>query len=105
MRFFARKSGAFWLAAAFLVAGCGSDERKILDTERIERAIEDTVWEKRRLRADVSCPSGTEQKKGVRFTCNAVYRGGQNPFVVVQDDDRGAVHYEGIAPGQAPSAP
>ncbi|MDX6699314.1 MAG: hypothetical protein QOE65_2711 [Solirubrobacteraceae bacterium] len=87
------------------LTGCGSDERKILDTERIERAIQDTIFQKRHIRAQVSCPAGTEQKKGVRFTCTATYPRGRNPFVVTQDDDRGAVHYEGIAAGGAPAAP
>jgi hypothetical protein len=86
------------LAAAALSA-CGGDddeEKKILDTERIERAIEQSILEKRKLRAQVSCPSGTEQKKGATFRCTATYKGGSNPFVVTQDDDKGAVHWEGV---------
>jgi hypothetical protein len=81
--------------AAF--AGCGgSSDKKILDTERVERAIEQSVFQKRHLRAQVSCPSGTEQKKGVTFRCTATYRGGSNPFDVTVDSDGGAVHYVGV---------
>jgi hypothetical protein len=83
--------------AAGLSACGGSDSnKKILDTERVERAIEASILEKRQLRAQVSCPSGTEQKKGITFRCAATYKGGSNPFVVTEDDDKGAVHWEGV---------
>jgi hypothetical protein len=91
---------------ALATPGCGKDkQRPILDTERIERAIEDTIWQKRHLRAHVSCPAGTEQKKGLQFRCTATYPGGQNPFVVTQDDGRGAVHYAGLAANGAAGQP
>jgi hypothetical protein len=91
---------------ALAAPGCGADKQTpILDTERIERAIVDTIWQKRHLRAQVSCPAGTEQKKGLQFTCTATYPGGQNPFVVTQDDDRGAVHYAGLAANGAAGQP
>jgi Domain of unknown function (DUF4333) len=83
------------LAAAGLT-GCGSSRPKILDTERIERAIERSVLEKRHLRTTVSCPSGIEQKKGLRFRCIATYKGGRTPFEVKQDDAKGSVHYTGL---------
>jgi Domain of unknown function (DUF4333) len=87
------------LAAVGVVSGCGSDdakETKVLDTERIERAIEQSILEKRDLTATVSCPSGTKQKKGVKFRCTATYKGGKTVFLVTQDDDKGAVHYIGL---------
>jgi len=85
------------LLAAAGVSGCGSEKPKILDTERIERAIEKRIYDTRRhLRADVSCPSGVEQKKGKVFRCTAVYAGGRTTFVVKQDDDKGSVHYQGL---------
>jgi hypothetical protein len=78
-------------------AGCGdSDKPKILDTERVERAIEQSILEKRDLKATVSCPSGVERKKGRKFRCVATYKGGTTPFLVTQDDDKGAVHYIGL---------
>jgi hypothetical protein len=85
------------LLAAAGLAGCGSEKPKILDTERIERAIEKRIYDtRRRLRSDVSCPSGVEQKKGKVFRCTAVYAGGRTTFVVTQDDDKGSVHYRGL---------
>jgi hypothetical protein len=77
-------------------AGCGgSDKPKILDTERVERAIEQSILQKRNLQATVSCPSGTEQKKGLKFRCTATYKGGSTVFLVTEDA-KGAVHYVGL---------
>jgi hypothetical protein len=84
------------LLAAAGVSGCGSDKPKILDTERIERAIEKRILETRKLKTYVTCPSGVEQKKGHEFRCTAVYAGRQTTFVVKQDDDKGSVHYRGL---------
>ena len=85
------------LAAALALAGCGGDDKpKILDTERVERAIERSILQERKIRAAVSCPSGTEMKKGKKFRCIATYPGGRTPFVVAQTDDRGAVRYVGV---------
>jgi hypothetical protein len=86
------------LLTAAALAGCGDDEKdkKILDTERVERAIEQSILEKRQLRAQVSCPAGTERKKGVKFRCTATYKGGSTPFEVTVDNDQGAVHYRGL---------
>jgi Domain of unknown function (DUF4333) len=84
-------------AAALALSGCGgSDKPKSLDTERVERAIELSILQKRHLTARVSCPSGIERKKGDRFRCMATYKGGRTPFLVTQTDDRGAVRYVGL---------
>jgi major membrane immunogen (membrane-anchored lipoprotein) len=84
-------------AAAVALVGCGgSDKPKTLDTERVERAIEQSILQKRKLTATVSCPSGIELKKGKKFRCIATYKGGRTPFLVTQDDDKGAVHYVGL---------
>ena len=86
--------------AAGAVSGCGSSSSKpkILDTERVERAIEASIREKRHLTSTVSCPSGTPRKKGVKFRCIATFKGGRTPFLVTQDDDKGSVHYIGLKP-------
>jgi Domain of unknown function (DUF4333) len=85
------------LAAALALAGCGGSEKpRILNTERVERAIEQSILQKRKIDADVSCPDGVERKKGKKFRCLATYKGGRTPFLVTQDDDRGAVHYVGL---------
>jgi hypothetical protein len=83
-------------ALTLALAGCGSDRPAILDTERVERAIEQSILQKRHLQATVTCPSGVERKKGKKFRCLATYKGGRTPFLVTQDDDRGAVHYVGL---------
>ena len=84
------------LVAAVGVSACGESKQKILDTERIERAIETRILDTRHLRAMVSCPSGVPQKKGKVFRCTALYRSRRYPFVVHQDDDKGSVHYKGL---------
>ena len=85
-------------AAALALAGCGgsSDKPKPLNTERVERAIENSILQKRKLVASVSCPSGIERKKGKQFRCLATFRGGSTPFLVTQKDDRGSVSYVGL---------
>ena len=92
-----RVTGIAAAAAALAVAGCGgSDKPKNLDTERVERAIEQSILQKRHLAARVTCPSGIELKKGKTFRCIATYKGGRTPFVVTEEDDRGAVRYVGV---------
>ncbi len=78
------------------LAACGSSETPtILDTEKVERAIERSSLEQRGMRAQVSCPSGVRQKKGLEFSCTAVVkRGDSTKFVVTQLDAAGRVHYE-----------
>ncbi len=86
------------LAAVGLTA-CGSLGSKaptILDTEKIERSIERAALVQRRVRVQVSCPSGVVQKKGIVFTCRAVVAGGGSTrFVVTELDDAGSVRYKG----------
>ena len=89
------------MAAAGAISGCGGDssgfdKNKVLDTERVERAIEQSILQKRKIQATVSCPSGIELKKGKKFRCIATYKGGRTPFVVTEEDDRGAVRYVGV---------
>jgi hypothetical protein len=95
------------LAATLGLAGCGSSGSPtpvrpaspaaitILDTEKIERAIESSSLAQRGLRAQVSCPAGVHQKKGLEFFCTAVVKGGGSTrFAVTELDDSGQVHYE-----------
>jgi Domain of unknown function (DUF4333) len=85
------------LALAVLATGCGDDgedEVVILDTKRVERAIEQSIREQRDVRADVDCPSGVHQGKGLTFNCTAKTKDGTTTFVVQQKDDKGNVTYE-----------
>jgi hypothetical protein len=91
MRFFAIVVACLGVAGA----GCGSSESPtILNTEKVERAIESTSLAQRGIHAQVSCPSGVHQKKGLVFTCTAVVKGDSTRFVVTQLNDSGQVHFE-----------
>jgi hypothetical protein len=78
------------------VAGCGSSDKKILDTERIERSIEASILKQRHIHTNVTCPSGVEQKKGLTFRCTATYSRGKTPFLVKQTDSKGSTHYSAV---------
>lgn len=97
MRRHARLLAAGSLAAASVAASaCGSSEPPtILDTEKVERAIERSTLAQRKLRVHVTCPSGVHQKKGLVFDCTAIGpRDSRTRFVVTQEDDAGQVRYE-----------
>lgn len=69
------------LAAATLIAACGGsgssskEEAKAtgkkLDMARVMKSIEQSFMEKRHIKANVTCPTGIEQRKGNNFTCTA----------------------------------
>ena len=90
------RAGALVVVASLCLTACGkSDEPpKILYTEKVERAIEQSISEQRGKNARVSCPSGVHQKKGLEFACTAVVKRVGTRFVVSQRDDAGQVHYE-----------
>ncbi len=82
-------------AAGIAIAGCGSDAAPtILDTEKVERAIERSSLAQRGKDAQVTCPSGVHQKKAVAFSCTAVVGRTSTRFAVTQLDAAGNVHYE-----------
>ncbi len=84
------------VAAGLAAAGCGKADPPptILNTEKVERAIEASSWAQRRKRVNVSCPSGVHQKKGLEFSCTAFGKKDNTRFVVTQRDGAGRVHYE-----------
>lgn len=82
------------VAAGLTVAACGgSTPVTILNTEKVERSIEQSIKLQRDKTTHVSCPSGVHQKKGLVFTCTAKFKGDSTPFVVTQQDGAGRVHY------------
>ncbi len=95
-----RSLGRLLVAAALVAAGlavsaCGSSEPPtILNTEKVERAIEQSSLTQRQTRAQVSCPSGVHQQKGLAFSCTAVVKRASTRFVVTQLDRAGHVHYQ-----------
>lgn len=79
----------------FVATACGAtDPPTILNTEKIERAIEDSSMAQRGQRAQLSCPSGVRQEAGLVFSCTAVVGTTKTRFVVTQIDDAGRVRYE-----------
>ncbi len=89
-------AAAALIAASFIVAACGKDDAKaatILNTEKVERAIERSVAAQRGKTARVSCPSGVHQKKGLTFSCTATVKRVNTQFVVSQKDGAGRVRY------------
>jgi hypothetical protein len=110
---------ALVVATSVAVSAGGSSRAPIiLNTEKVERAIEHSSLAQRGTHARVSCPSGVHQKKGLSFSCTAVVdrdsapccpevdkRGstrcctavverGSTRFVVTELDGHGHVHYE-----------
>jgi hypothetical protein len=85
---------AILVGASLAVAACGSSgSTTILNTEKIERAIEHSSLAQRGKHAQVSCPSGVHQKKGLVFSCTAVVGRHDTRFVVTELDGSGHVHY------------
>jgi hypothetical protein len=95
-RWLGRSSVAGVLVAASLAAtGCGSsDPPVILNTEKVERAIERSSLAQRGQRPRVSCPSGVHQKEGLTFSCTAVVGRVSTRFEVNQLDGSGRVQYK-----------
>lgn len=85
------------VAASLGLGACGGSSPAkaptILNTEKIERSIEQSSLAQRGKHAQVSCPSGVHQKKGLVFTCTALVRRSSTRFVVTQLDGAGNVHY------------
>ena len=82
------------LTASLALGACGSSESPtVLNTEKVERAIERSILDQRGKQAQVSCPSGVHQKKGSAFSCAAVVKRDSTRFLVTQLDGSGRVHY------------
>jgi hypothetical protein len=90
------------VAASLAVTACrtsgsragSSESPTIVNTEKIERAIEHSSLARRGKHVRVSCPSGVHQKKGLVFSWAAVVEHGSTRFVVTELDGSGHVHYE-----------
>jgi hypothetical protein len=83
------------VAVSLAVTACGSSKPPtILNTEKVERAIEQSSLTQRGKHAQVSCPSGVRQKKGLVFSCTAVVKRASTRFAVTELDGSGHVHYE-----------
>jgi hypothetical protein len=88
-------AGAF-AAATLAVTACGgsSGSPTVVNTEKVERAIEQSSLAQRGQHPRVTCPSGVHQAKGLVFACTAVVGRTSTRFVVTELDGSGRVHYE-----------
>jgi Domain of unknown function (DUF4333) len=88
-------SAAVLTAASLVLGACGSSaQTTILNTEKVESAIEQSILNQRGQVADVSCPSGVHQVDALQFICWATAGSNDTPFVVTQTDAAGHVRYE-----------
>jgi hypothetical protein len=89
------------VTCAVAMAGCGgggekkATTKRTLDTDKVARAITDSIKSQRDLDATVACPTGIPQQTGYKFACLATYEGGTTTFTVDQTDNKGHVKYEG----------
>ena len=83
------------VAASLALGACGGSAAAptILNTEKVERAIEQSSLAQRGMHAQVTCPSGVHQKRGLAFYCTALAKGVSTRFAVTQLDASGRVHY------------
>ncbi len=81
-------------AAVAIGAGGSSAAPTILNTEKVEQAIERSSLAQRGIHAIASCPAGVQQQEGLKFSCTAVAQGVGTRFVVTELDGSGHVHYE-----------
>lgn len=88
-------AGAGVLAAVAVLAGWWSrtSDPVILNTIRVESAIEQSIKTQRHLSSNVSCPVNIVQKAGVVFKCIASVGGKQFDVVVTETDGKGHVVY------------
>ncbi len=100
------------LAVSLLAAACGSSQpaassstpapgaatgaakpKALLNTHRIELAIEQSVLSQRDVHVKVICPKAIPERKGRDFHCIATEGRVRTPFAVVQRNDEGYVTY------------
>jgi hypothetical protein len=91
------------LAFGLVLGGCGGATKTvtvsplILNTERVELSIQQSILAKRHVRAEVSCPSGVHQHRGLTFYCQATFPSGAvTRFRVKQVNNAGGVSYVGL---------
>jgi hypothetical protein len=83
------------VAASLAVSACGSQGAPtMLDTTRVERAIERSSLSQRGQRARAICPLRVRQEEGQVFSCTAVVKRADTRFVVTVLNQAGRVHYE-----------
>jgi hypothetical protein len=83
-----------FVAMSLVLGGCGSSRSvTMLDTEKIEGAIEQSSLAQRGARVQVNCPRDVRQQKGLVFSCVALLGHSSTRFVVTEMDSSGHVRY------------
>lgn len=67
----------------------------ILNTKKVEQAIQHSALTQRGERAQVTCPASVHQAKGLVFTCTAAVGPTSTQFVVTELNASGDVYYAG----------
>ena len=97
------------VAFAAVFSACGSKSstsstpaKVKVDTAKVARSIEQSIFAQRHLRAKVSCPTAVPQEAGRKFECLATTPNPKHPkqvvkttFDVTVQNDRGYVTYVG----------
>lgn len=86
-------AGALALVAELAGWWNGTSNPVILNTVRVEQAIEASIKSQRHLSSKVTCPVNIVQKKGVVFRCVATVHGKRFEVVVTETDGNGHVVY------------
>ena len=68
----------------------------VLDSHRIQLAIQDAVRSKRHVNTTATCPAAILQAKGLTFTCTAKIKKGVASFRVTQTDNNGHITFIGL---------
>lgn len=86
-------AGAGVLALVALAANLwnGTSNPVILNTDRVEQAIQASILQQRHKPSTVSCPVNIEQRQGEVFYCRATVGSRNYPVVVTQVDGVGHV--------------
>jgi hypothetical protein len=97
------------LAAAALMSACGSKSststapaKANVDTTKVARSIQQSIFSQRHLRSTVVCPVAVAAAPGKTFECVATtrspkkpFRAVKTPFLVTVQNNRGGVTYVG----------
>jgi Domain of unknown function (DUF4333) len=88
-------AGAGLMALVAVAAGLwnGTSSPIILNTNRVEQAIQNSISSQRHLASTVICPVNIVQKAGVVFDCQATVGGRVYRVVVTETDNSGHVTY------------
>jgi hypothetical protein len=99
----AASAGVAATVAASLIAACGgsgssSPATSTIDAPHVAHAIADSIDAKRKVTAQVTCPSGVPLVAHRQFMCVAEVDARNTPFAVTEINDRGSVTFAGVSP-------